>query len=278
MGFAATQNCSAGKKLAKIDRCVLTWPVFLCLLAGMKETIDELSVGGLRLIQAAKGYRFSLDPILLARFVDVRNGDTVVDLGTGSGVIPLLLAKLSGARELIGVELQPQLAERAQRNVELNDLQQRVKIVPGDLRHVRELLPDSSADFVVSNPPYRPLGSGRISPGKERAAARHELAGGLNDFVAGAGWLLKNGGRFTLIYLAERLPELMYQMVTAGIEPKRLRMIHPRYGDTARMVLVEGKKSARPGLIVEKPLYIYRGEGRDYSEEVLSMYEGRSDD
>lgn len=239
----------------------------------MKETIDELSVGNLRLIQAEKGYRFSLDPILLARFADVRGADSVVDLGTGSGVLPLLLAKLSTVQELIGIELQPQFAERAQRNVALNDLQERVRILPGDVRQVRDLLPVASVDLVVSNPPYRSVGSGQISPADERAAARHELAGGLSDFVAAASWFLKNGGRFALIYLVERLPELITQMLAVGIEPKRLRMIHPRMQEPARMVLVEGRKAGRPGLTVEKPLYVYRGEGRDYSAEVLAMYQ-----
>lgn len=240
----------------------------------MHETIDELSIGNLKLIQAQQGYRFSLDPVLLVRFVMLRGEERVVDLGSGSGVIPLLLAKLSAAKELVGVELQPGLAERARRNVELNSLQQRVRILEGDLRRIRKLLSSGCADLVVSNPPYRQVGRGRISPADERAAARHELAGGLNDFVAAAGWLLNDGGRFVLIYLAERLPELLGAMTAAGIEPKRLRMVHPKQGDPARMVLVEGRKRGRPGLLVEAPLYIYRGEGRDYTEEVLAMYRG----
>lgn len=238
----------------------------------MKETVDELSVGNLRLIQAEKGYRFSLDPVLLARFVAVRSGATVVDLGTGSGILPLLLAKLSDARELLGIERQPQLAKRAERNIELNGLQERVRIVPGDVRLIRQLLPVDSADLVVSNPPYRQVGKGCISPADERAAARHELAGGLADFVAAAAWLLKNGGNFALIYLAERLPELFAQMIANGIEPKRLRMIHPRRLESARMALVEGRRGGRPGLIVEPPLYIYEGAGREYTAEVLAMY------
>jgi tRNA1(Val) A37 N6-methylase TrmN6 len=244
----------------------------------MNETIDELSIGNLRLIQAERGYRFSLDPVLLARFVDVRSGDSVVDLGTGCGVLPLLLAKLSTAEELIGVELQSQQAERAQRNIELNELSPRIHIVHGDLRQIRGLLPVASADLVVSNPPYRQVGSGRISPADERAVARHELAGGLTDFVSAASWLLKNGGRFAVIYLAERLPELLMQMAAVNIEPKRLRMIHPRQRDPAKMVLVEGRKAGRPGLVVEEPLFIYKGDGRDYTDEVLSMYENRSVD
>ncbi len=205
-------------------------------------------------------------------FVTVRAGEQVVDLGTGVGVIPLLLAKLSPAASLIGIELQSAQADRAKRNVELNNLSEKVNIVSGDLRQFRDLLPAGKTDLVVSNPPFRAAGSGRIAPNDERAAARHELAGDLADFVAAAAWLLKHGGRFCLISLAERLPELFRLLESAGIAPKRLRMIHPRQGEPAKMVLVEGRKGGRPGLAVEAPLLIYRGTGRDYTPEVLRMY------
>lgn len=236
------------------------------------ETIDSLRVGGLRIIQAKAGYRFSLDPILLARFVEVRPGERIVDLGTGAGIIPLQLARLTQAAELLGIELQPALAERARRNVELNGLDGKVRIVSGDLRQSRQLLPAGLADLVVSNPPYRKPENGRVAPDDERAAARHELAGGLEDFVAAAAWLLKNGGRFAVIYLTERLPELLGLLGSHGIEPKRLRMVYPRQTERARMVLVEGRKGGRPGLTVESPLVVYRGAGRDYTQEVLRMY------
>jgi len=240
----------------------------------MKETLDNLSIGNLQLLQAENGYRYSLDPILLARFVDLKKGSRVVDLGTGCGILPLLLARLSDSPSLIGIELQSELATRAMRNVELNCLDDRVRILRGDIRKIKDLLPVGCADLVVSNPPYRRPDSGRISPSDERAAARHELAGGLADFIAAASWLLKNGGNFAVIYLAERLPELIVTMVAAGIEPKRLRMVHSRQGVVAKMVLLQGCKGGRSGLIVEKPLYIYKNDegNRDYTAEVLRMY------
>jgi len=241
-------------------------------MSGDNETIDSLGLGNLQLIQARDGYRFSLDPVLLARFVEVRERNQIVDLGTGSGVIPLLLARLTPVKLVTGIELHPEQAQRAQQNVELNNLQAVVKIVQGDIRRIRELLPSAQTDLVISNPPYRKLRSGRLAPNDERAAARHELAGDLEDFVRAAAWLLNNGGRFALIYLAERLPELFSRMAACGIEPKRLRMIHPRQGDPAKMALVEGRKMGRPGLTVEPPLVIYQGTGRDYTAEVLQMY------
>jgi tRNA1Val (adenine37-N6)-methyltransferase len=247
--------------------------VFLFIRLGeLMEEITQLKLGNLQVIQSKAGYRFSLDPILLVSFVNVRVGDQVVDLGTGVGVIPLLLAKVSSAASLIGVEVQPAQADRAQRNVLLNNLGDRVKIVSDDLRRFRDLFPAGKTDLVVSNPPFRAPGSGRIAPNDERAAARHELAGDLADFVVAAAWLLKHGGRLCLICLAERLPELFRLLESAGIAPKRLRMIHPRQGEPAKMVLVEGRKGGRPGLAVEAPLLIYRGAGRDYTPEVLRMY------
>ncbi len=241
----------------------------------MKETLDNLSIGHLQLLQSENGYRYSLDPILLARFVKVKKGARIVDLGTGCGILPLLLARLSDAVDCVGIELQSELADRAVRNVELNSLQDRVSIRQGDIRNIQDIFPASCFDLIVSNPPYRRFDSGRIAPNDERAAARHELAGGVADFVAAASWLLKNGGNFCVIYLAERLPELIAAMIARGIEPKRLRMIHPRQGAAARMALLEGRKGGRPGLQVEKPLYIYKNTtaGRDYTEEVLQMYE-----
>jgi len=248
-------------------------------LKKMKETLDNLSIGNLQLLQAENGYRYSLDPILLARFVDLKKGSQIVDLGTGCGILPLLLARLSAAADITGIEWQSDLADRAMRNVELNGLNGRVRILRGDIRKIKDLLPVGCADLVVSNPPYRRPDSGRISPSDERAAARHELAGGLTDFIAAASWLLKNGGNFTVVYLAERLSELITVMVGAGIEPKRLRMVHPHQGEVAKMVLLEGRKGGRPGLQVEKPLYVYKNSvgGREYTDEILQMY-GESPD
>jgi tRNA1Val (adenine37-N6)-methyltransferase len=239
----------------------------------VRETRDNLSIGGLQLLQAEKGYRYSLDPILLAHFVALKPGDQVVDLGTGCGIIPLLLATLNEVGPLIGIERQASLVKRAVRNVELNGYSDRITILPEDIRQIKTLLSAESADVVVTNPPYRRPGTGHIAPNDERAAARHELAGGMREFVAAAKWLLKNGGTFAVVYLAERLPELMVTMVEAGIEPKRLRMIHSRHGEAAKLLMLEGRKGSRPGLAIEKPLYVYcESTGRNYSNEVLAMY------
>lgn len=236
------------------------------------ETLDDLRVGGVKIIQPRSGYRFSLDPLLLCAFAQIPETAKVVDLGTGSGVIPLLLASADKGREFVGVELQAELAERAERSVTLNGLSARVRIVCADVRELPDEFVPGSVVAVVTNPPYRNPVSGRVAPGAERGAARHELAGGLTDFLRTATFLLNNRGRFFIVYLAERLAELLDEMRTFRLEPKRLRLVHSRAGEPAKLVLVEGRKNARPGLTVEAPLIVYReGTGRDYTEEMEKL-------
>lgn len=242
----------------------------MTLLPG--ETITNLKFGGVQIIQPKSGYRFSLDPLLLCAFAEIPARAKVADLGTGSGVIPLLLAKAGKGQEFIGIELQAELAGRAGRSVALNGLEDHIRIVRADLRDLPEALVAGSFDAVVSNPPYRRPTSGRVAPGAERGAARHELAGGLTDFLRSAAFLLNNGGRFCIIYLAERMAELLDEMRTFRLEPKRLRTVHSRAGEPAKLVLVEGRKNARGGLTVAAPLIIYAGQGRTYTPEVAATY------
>lgn len=234
------------------------------------ETLDAVRAAGLQLLQGRNGYRFSLDPVLLCAFARVKAGERVADLGTGSGIIPLLLARKTPAERIVGVEIQPSLADRARRNVRLNGLEARVQIVEGDVRHLGKGLAPETFQVVLANPPYRRVESGRKAPDAERAAARHELAGGLEDFLRAGAALLREGGRFYTIYLAERLTELLAGMSHQRLEPKRLRCIHSRSGEKARMVLVDGRKGGRPGLEVEPPLFVYGEKG--YSAEVLRIY------
>lgn len=240
------------------------------------ESLDTLLSGEVKILQPRTGYRFSLDPLLLASFADIPAKARVADLGTGSGVIPLLLAGAGKGREFVGIELQEELAERAARSVALNGLAERIRIVRADLRDLPVEFKAGSFAAVVSNPPYRKPASGRVAPGAERGAARHELAGGLTDFLRAAAFLLNSGGRFFIIYLAERLAELCDEMRTFRLEPKLLRLVHSRIGEPAKLVLVEGRKNARSGLTVEAPLIVYKeGKERDYTEEMQDIFAAR---
>lgn len=226
----------------------------------------------MQIIQSADGYRYSIDPFLLAAFAHIPTGARVVDLGSGSGVVALLLGRQEHVGGVVGLELQAGLVERSRQSVVLNGLQDRVDILQGDVRELPQALRTGHFDVVVTNPPYRPVAAGRLSQGDERCLARHELAGGLADFLRAANLLLKANGRFYMVHLAERLAELLAEMRGYLLEPKRLRMVHSRAGDGARLILVEGRKNARPGLKVEPPLFIYQGSGREYTEEVRGMY------
>lgn len=235
------------------------------------ETLDDLRPADLKIIQAKRGYRFSLDPVLLSAFSRIAGGETVADLGTGAGVIPLLLAVCTDAKKIVGVEIQRELADRARRSVLLNNLQHKIDILEGDLRGLKGRLAPQTFDVVVANPPFRRLGTGRQAPDSERAAARHELAGNLVDFVRTAAYLLGDGGRFSVVFLAERLMELLAVMQGMRLEPKRLRCVHPRAGESANLVLVEGRKGGRAGLLVDPPLYVY--DGQAYTAEIESIYD-----
>ena len=242
----------------------------------MAETLDSLPIGGLDILPGQGWLQvFHWTRSCWHVFVRIKNRARVVDLGAGCGVLSLLLAKIGSPASVIGVERQVVMAERAMRNVSHNALEATVRILAGDIREIRTLLPCGQFDLVVSNPPFRQPDCGRVAPGDERAAARHELSSAdWMHFVRAASWLLNNGGAFAVIHLAERLAELLSLMQQERLQPKRIRMVHPHADEAARLVLVEGVKSAGSGLLVEAPLIIYdsHGDGRHYSEEVLAIY------
>jgi tRNA1(Val) A37 N6-methylase TrmN6 len=238
-----------------------------------KETLDALFDGKLSLFQSGTGYRFSLDALLLAHFVTIKRREKIVDLGTGNGVIPLVLAYLHPSVTLTGVELQPAMIERARRNVQLNGLERRIQIVSGDVRAGVHLATEASFDVAVCNPPYRKASSGRISPIDEKQIARHETQGDLGDFLRTGAFLLSAKGRMAIVYSAVRCIDLLSGMREARIEPKRMRMVHSFAGVEASLVLVEGVKGGRSGVEVLAPLTIYC-RGKEYTEEVAAMIAG----
>jgi len=236
------------------------------------EAIDDLHCSHLKIIQARNGYRFSIDPVLLCAFTRLNQGMRVVDLGTGNGVIPSILASRIESLQIVGLERQASMADRARRCARLNNLQDRIQIIEGDVRELPESMAGERFDAALMNPPYRAPSSGRIAADGERAAARHELAGSITDFLQAAARLLNRNGLIYVVFLAERLAGLLSEMRRFNLEPKRLRMVHPRRRQAAKLILVEGRKNGKPGLEIEPPLFIYRGAGRDYTAEVLKMY------
>jgi len=237
------------------------------------ETLDVLCDGRLTLYQSRSGYRFSIDTLLLAAYVSIKRGDRVVDLGTGNGVIPLVLAQRHASAAFVGVELQSAMVERARRNVCLNELDARIRIVGGDVRRPRTLAPPASFDVAVCNPPYRKPSSGRISPDHERQIARHELTAGLNDFLHAGAFLVREKGQMALVYPAVRSTDLIFALRQARLEPKRLRAVHSFHGTEASLLLVEAVKGGRAGLKILPPLILYR-EAQRLTAEAAAILAG----
>jgi tRNA1(Val) A37 N6-methylase TrmN6 len=235
--------------------------------------LDALFDGRMTLFQSRAGYRFSLDALLLASFVTVKPGDKIVDLGTGNGVIPLVLADLYSSVSVTGVELQAAMVERARRNVELNRLDARIEVLRGDVRRPSQIANASSFNVALCNPPYRKPTSGRLSANDERQVARHEMKGDLNDFLRAAIFLLRTKGRMALVYPAVRLTDLLSAMRQVHVEPKRLRMVQSFCGASASLILVEGVKGGRSGLNVLEPVTVYQ-RPNEYSDEVAAVIAG----
>ncbi len=216
------------------------------------ETIDPFMDGRLRLIQSKTGYRFSIDAVLLSDFVTIKKHDRVVDLGTGCGVIPLSLLMSKPVGHAYCLEIQPELAGQAARNAKLNNLDDRMSVILGDMRSLP--LPSSSVNAVVCNPPYRKKESGRINPDQQRAIARHEIYTSLDEIIKAAKFLLGIKGRFSLIYPAERLTDLIDKLRGAGFEPKKLRVIYPDMESGAKLVMLESWMGGKSGLTIMPPL------------------------
>jgi tRNA1Val (adenine37-N6)-methyltransferase len=235
------------------------------------ETIDEILGGGLRIIQKKSGYRFSIDALLLAHFVVLRERDECLELGAGSGVVAMILARRYRCRRVLGIDIQDELVSMAERSAGMNGLSGCVEFRRGDVRHPEALCAPISFDAVVLNPPYRRLRSGRMNPDPAKAIARQEVAGTLGDFLAAAARALREGGRVTAIYPARRLAEMIVRMRSSGIEPKRMRIVHSRPGGAGEFVLMEGVKGGGEELEVLPPLCIY-GERGGYSAEMSAIF------
>ncbi len=234
-------------------------------------TADTFFNGRIRVKQNRAGYRFSIDAVLIAGLTIPSPDDTILDLGTGCGIIPLILAYRHPKIKVYGVEVQQQLADLATINVEENRMKDRITIHCMDMKKLKHDMMSGPVDLVVSNPPYRKAESGRINPDQQRAVARHEIKATLSDVVETAQRMLRTAGRFVTVYPAERMADILIQMRSAGLEPKSLRTVHSDRHTDAKLIIVEGKKGGRPGLKIGSPVIIYRKDG-SYTDEVQEMF------
>jgi tRNA1(Val) A37 N6-methylase TrmN6 len=234
-------------------------------------TTDTFFNGCVQVKQNRSGYRFSIDAVLLAWHTGPRPGDTVLDLGTGCGIIPMILAYRYPQIRVYGIEVQTDLADIARLNIEENNMDDRIFIMCMDMKTLNHGITSGPVDLVVCNPPFRKARSGRINPDQQRAVARHEIKTTLHDVIKTAHGMLRTSGRLVIVYSADRTTDVLSQMRAIGIEPKWIRMIHSRENTNAKLILIEGKKGARPGLKIGPALIIYRENGT-YSDEVEKMF------
>lgn len=238
-----------------------------------EETLDTLFEGRLQIIQKKEGYRFSIDALLLASFVQARPQDQIIDLGTGCGIIPLILAYQKKGQKIIGVEIQPSLADLARRNVLLNNFGGQIEIWERDFKELRQENRREFFDLVITNPPYRRLGAGRLNPHPEKAMARHEIKATLPDILQISHYILKEKGRLAIIYPARRVVDLFKELRQKHLEPKKVQFVHSRINEEARLVLVEAFKEGRVQTEVLPPFIIYAPKGQ-YSPEAQTILQG----
>lgn len=235
------------------------------------ERIDDLQKNGYRIIQNPEKFCFGMDAVLLSGFAKVKAGENALDLGTGTGIIPILLEAKTQGEHFTGLEIQEESADMARRSVALNGLEEKIEIVTGDIKDASERFGASSFDVITTNPPYM-IGQHGLKNGNEaKTIARHEVLCDLEDILRESSRLLKEHGRFYMVHRPFRLAEILSAMVQYRIEPKRMRLVYPYIDKEPNMVLIEGLRGGRSRMTVEKPLIVYKEPGV-YTEEIYTTY------
>ena len=236
-----------------------------------EERLDDLQRNGYQIIQKKDGFCFGMDAVLLSGFAAVKPGEKAIDLGTGTGIIPILLEAKYEGEHYTGLEIQDEVAEMAARSVALNHLEEKVSIVKGDIKEASRLFGAASFDVVTSNPPYMNDAHGLKNPDLPKAIARHEVLCTLDDVAREAAKLLRPGGRFYMVHRPHRLIEIITALTKYKLEPKRMKMGHPFVDKEANMVLIEAVRGGKSMIKVEAPIVVYREPGV-YTQEIYDIY------
>ena len=235
------------------------------------ERLDDLQLNGLELIQDPKKFCFGVDAVFLSDFVKIKAGERALDLGTGNGIIPILLSEKTQGRHFTGLEIQPESADMAARSVAYNHLEDRVSIVTGDIKDATNIFGASSFDVVTCNPPYMTDQHGIKNDGDAKTIARHEVLCNLEDVVSQTAKLLRPGGRCYFVHRPFRLVEILSTMSRYKVEPKRMQLVYPYVDKEPNMVLIEGMRDGKSRITVEKPLIVYQNPGV-YMPEIYDIY------
>lgn len=235
------------------------------------ERLDELQRNGYFLIQNPEKFCFGMDAVLLSGFAKVKPKERAIDLGTGTGIIPILLEAKTKGEHFTGLEIQPESADMARRSVALNGLEEKIEIVEGDIKQASTLFGASSFHVVTSNPPYMTAQHGLTNEAEAKTIARHEVLCSLEDVIRESARLLMPGGRLYMVHRPFRLAEIISLMVQYKVEPKRMQLVHPYADKEPNMVLIEGLRGGKPRMTVERPLVVYQEPGK-YTDEIYDIY------
>ena len=225
------------------------------------ETVEDLQYNGLRIIQKKTGFRFGCDAVLLSGFVEIKNNHDIIDFGTGTGIIPILLAGYTKSGKITGIEIQSELADMAKRSVLMNGLEDRISIREADLKETSSIFGKAVFDTVVSNPPYMKCGTGAVSENESKLISRHEYKCVFDDIAREASLLLKPGGSLYLVHRPNRLTEIICKLKEYGLEPKKIRFVHPRAEKAPNLFLIKALKGGKEDLKILDPFYIYDKDG-----------------
>mgnify|MGYP002707978429 CR=1 FL=1 len=236
------------------------------------ERIDDLEYKNLKIIQNKEGFCFGIDSVIISDFAkDIKNNSMGADLGTGTGIISILLSSKTKLKKIYGIEIQSDVADMAKRSVKLNSLEERIEIINSNIKNIENSISRESLDFIVTNPPYKKLETGKINENKYKFISRHEYSANLEDFIKITKFLLKDKGALYMVHRPERLADIIELMRKYKIEPKKIRFVHSNINKEANLVLVKAIKNAKPFLKIEKPLIIYDEKGQ-YTDEIYEIY------